>query len=220
MTKPMHDSDDLRADPIVFHVDDARRLGPMRQTFRRPVLVPMDGTKIQATKHPEVCEHHGVLHFGDHAFTHPLNARHCPYQKGQRLWVRETWFCNLFGYGKYKKDEPAKDQEATWRKETVYRSDGEFHDHFPEDYLDARWNPPQHMPRWASKWGTMVVLSVSMQRLHAMTEVDARKEGFASFTRDCKLPRFAKEWDKSFGRIAPWSDNPWTWVVEYSVAGK
>ena len=219
MTKNLVESNYPAADPIVFTVEDAMRLRPMRSTFRRPVLVPCGGSKVAADAHSNLRTHLGVVQHTDYggSLWENYGIENSPYHSGQKLWVREAWFCNQFGYGKYKEGESAKVQEDAWRKATVYRSDGEFHSHFPEDEEDARWSPPQHMPRWASKWGTMVVLSVSMQQVQSMTESDASREGFLAITRDCKVPKIAKEWDRAYGRVAQWATNPWAWVVEFDL---
>lgn len=88
----------------------------------------------------------------------------CPYgEAGDRLWVRETW-STATGNG----------------HRTVYRADLGT-DRWPPSVdvprEDAKvWKPSIHMKRSASRL-TLLVESVRVERLHAITEADAKAEG-------------------------------------------
>ncbi len=92
----------------------------------------------------------------------------CPYGAvGDRLWVRETWFCN---------DMLAGELTPVNRDDVYYRADGEAQQQFPEDGDDLRWRPSLFMPRWASRI-TLEITDVRVQRLQEISEADAIAEG-------------------------------------------
>lgn len=138
-----------------------------------------------------------------------------PYGIGTRLWVRETW--------------------ATWPEgeirirhtDTLYRADE------PRTAVQ-RWRPSIHMPRWASRI-TLEVTAVRVERLQDITEDDARAEGVTQTDgrwwdgaphavkgtpRALPTAReaYADLWDAINGKRAPWSSNPWVWVVSFRKA--
>lgn len=131
----------------------------------------------------------------------------CPYGvPGDRLWVRETWACL---------DAKARPGcRLAYRADTI---DGE------RVRVDAPWKPSIHLPRWASRI-TLEVVKVSVERLHAITEEEAVREGVdavsvAEVPRNGTLSRrddFAQIWEKINGR-GSWAKNPWVWRVEFKV---
>jgi hypothetical protein len=154
----------------------------------------------------------------------PLYVIPCPYgQRGDRLWVRETWAA----HGDY----------------VAYRADGED--------AGTRWRPSIFMPRWASRI-TLEVTGVRVERLQAITEEDARAEGvepamyaeswsaydpttegYPTFfaepeagryenvrhhpakPMETTLEAFRRLWNEINGKRAPWDSNPWVWVVSF-----
>lgn len=136
-------------------------------------------------------------------------AHLCPYgAPGDRLWVRETW-------------APADGRYSA--VPVVYRADGGAQ---PAD--DDRWRPSIFMPRWASRL-TLDVVSVRVERLHEISEGDARAEGVtlgepmpAKINGERGVVRFYEAraafaclWDAINGKRAPWLSNPWVWVVTF-----
>ena len=135
----------------------------------------------------------------------------CPYgQPGDRLWVREQ-------------------HEFLMRYKNVrclYRAD------MSEKIVEApyipkvnRGRPSIHMPRWASRI-TLEIVSVRVERLqdmhHKTNEFLAEgimlspSELFPDVNTADKLEReFIKLWDSINAKRAPWSSNPWVWVVEF-----
>lgn len=131
----------------------------------------------------------------------------CPYgAPGDRLWVRETF-----------RAAGAFAQYGTGR--VWYRADG-------VDSQVGPWRSPIHMPRWASRL-TLVVEAVRVERLHAITEEDARAEGAEPRNAGqdehgpVKTHRtgFVYGWERINGKRAPWSSNPWVWVVTFRRVG-
>jgi len=93
---------------------------------------------------------------------------------------------------------------------------------------------PLYMPKWASRM-LLRVTDVRAERLHAITEEDAEREGapkffdrFASIARDQRLTSgelaaeaphragFAVLWDEINGDRALWKTNPWVWRIAFS----
>lgn len=118
--------------------------------------------------------------------------RRCPYGvPGDRLWVRETWYCDDYtapsferarvGYvGTALSDEDIVKQ---WRKALDYRADHDCRNYeagCPCSNEDGRgsWRPSLFMPRWAARL-TLEITDVRVQRLHDLTEADAWAEGIA-----------------------------------------
>lgn len=128
----------------------------------------------------------------------------CPYgAPGDTLWVRETWRADDF-------DPPG----------TIYAAD------HPEAVEEARgiirWRPSIHMPRARARV-TLRVTSVRVERLHAITEDDARAEGIASPSVQTGphallgrplATEFGALW-RSINGAESWDANPWVWRVEF-----
>ena len=135
----------------------------------------------------------------------------CPYGKpGDRLWVRET-FCL--------RDPDHHPERGYWYAAT-------------DDVDNPRWTPSIHMPRRASRL-TLDVTEVRVERLNAINEGDAISEGIdarcdhgCSSLCGCAMcieggcptatSKFEELWDAINGKRAPWSSNPWVWVVEFT----
>jgi hypothetical protein len=124
----------------------------------------------------------------------------CPYGKvGDRLFVREAWSIA----------EKKFDPEVS---RIVYRADGV--DPLPDATGRARWRPSIHMPRAASRL-TLEVTEVRIERLHDISEEDARAEGVRPdpFRRTyTAINSFHVLWIDING-IDSWDSNPWVWRI-------
>lgn len=139
---------------------------------------------------------------------------------GDRLWVKETWHpCARIGFDvevEYRADESSKTRR--------WNGDGDM------DAMIARdaWRPSIFMPRWASRI-SLDVISVSVERLHDITEADARAEGIycdesqhnrgwhvsGDNTRhNAPTHAFRALWTAINGPES-WAENPWVWRVEF-----
>ena len=92
-----------------------------------------------------------------------------------------------------------------------YRADGDLS--HPEDGSEALWRPSIHMPRWASRI-TLKIVSVRVERVQEISRADEIAEG----TPDGMF--FDCLWDSINAKRAPWSSNPWVWVIEFRKAGE
>lgn len=153
-------------------------------------------------------------------------AWHSPYGRpGDRLWVKETHAKFHVGEGM---DRPVPECVAY---RATCADDGSF------DYVNTRgevmgltvtkWTPSIFMPRWASRV-TLEVVSVRAERLHEVDEIGALAEGIEGKAVDGVLngvpgkyitgsarDAFAEIWDAINGDRAPWTSNPWVWVIEF-----
>lgn len=126
-----------------------------------------------------------------------LSVARCGYSRGDLLWVKETW-CEYDG------------DDCRYE----YRADN-------PDPLSLKWRSPLFMPRVASRL-SLRVIDVRVQRLHDITEEDARAEGVEPRQRDgarglgrsddwSYIGPYHDRWEKLNGKRAPWATNP---VVE------
>lgn len=145
---------------------------------------------------------------------------YCPFGvPGDRLWVRETWAPNV----------PGCDAQGGYS----YRAD-----HFCFDgdgSVRIKWHPAIHMPRAASRL-TLEITDIAVERVQDITDKDAWNEGIDAldgFFDDADLcataqkhglmvedavTTFVHMWDATYAaRGLGWADNPWVWVVRFSV---
>lgn len=139
---------------------------------------------------------------------------------GGRLWVREAWALAT--------GHPGDPMVAV-----RYRSDGSIapcsapgatEKYSPMRSMSERWRPSVHMPKWAARtWGR--IESVRAERLDAITEAGAVREGFAADERLRTTARqnFLAAWCRLYGEFAgdfALINNPFVWVVSWTPMPK
>lgn len=155
-----------------------------------------------------------------------LAVRQSPYgQPGDTLWVRETWAQGVFG--------PI--WRADWTEDEFTRHTGNYPAHPAAAWLSEAqrvcgadvhkggWRPSIYMRREDSRL-TLRVEAVRVERLQEISEADARAEGVDPVRagQDADGPiktyrtGFVRGWDSINGKRAPWSSNPWVWVVTFA----
>ncbi|QVN09496.1 hypothetical protein JYG35_12750 [Pseudomonas rhodesiae] len=152
----------------------------------------------------------------------------CPYGKpGDRLWVRETWYCNHSEVQKGPYLQPADMQDLGQAREDgdlVFAADGLS----PYEQEQPTWRPSIHMPRWASRI-LLEITDVRVERLQDITEEQAKAEGVRLYTDHAELgdwwhvegiETYSADPRKSFELLwssvgGDWQANPWVWVVEF-----
>ena len=156
----------------------------------------------------------------------------CPYGgPGTKLWVRETWQC--FDAGRGGKLLPPNPRPGVCAIGYL-ASEPERVAEYGHPYTGP-WRPSIFLPRWASRF-LLEVVSVEPQRLHDITEVDAKAEGIEA--DDCPYPEttidvatgavppiprpslragFAMGWDRINRKRSPWARNDWVWAITFSV---
>lgn len=154
-----------------------------------------------------------------------------PYQPGDVLWIRETWF-----HG----DILDSNEDIVDSNITLYRADRLRED---IDYELMKWRPSIFMPKKLARI-FLKVTGVKVQRLQDMTDEEAWKEGnmvkplFCQdrncndckhatknykgwgdcYEGDCQGARhyFKSLWDSLYEKKGyGWDINPWVWVIEF-----
>lgn len=188
----------------------------------------LDGRKTQTRRIIKLWNNHSVLRGG--TFPGALDGpkygveldNHgvfvAPYQKGDTLYVRETWSELKYPDGS---------------RRYVYKASDEYP--FGEDgyIVKFRWHPSIHMPKEAARL-FLRVTDVRVERLQDITNADCVSEGAVkrpNMTKRGDLVlhsryrmEFADLWDST---IKPadrdrygWAANPWVWVISFKRCGK
>lgn len=158
-----------------------------------------------------------------------MTAYKAPYQPGDILYVRETWYKGLERY--------------------IYRADYSDTEKFYRDgkEIEMKWHPSIHMPKEASRiW--LKVTNVKVERLQEMKPVDVIKEGAYPDCWDClntygesgsqccywteeqcsQCDGVMMEWEKLWNSTIKkadldrygWNASPWVWVIEFERCEK
>lgn len=210
--------------PILFNGPMVRAILEGRKTVTRR---PVKATKAHADGFMMLDHGKGwwpYNAFGDFASDHegmeyPIA---CPYGKpGDRLWVRETWYCDHFEVqqGPYLRPADMHDLDQSREDgELVYAADSLT----PYEQEQPVWKPSIHMPRWASRI-LLEVTDVRIERLQDISRADIRAEGLqcppelasddvSPNYRDWYPAAWRELWESTGG---DWDANPWVWVVEF-----
>jgi hypothetical protein len=157
----------------------------------------------------------------DDSRTHLLK---CPYQPGDRLYVRETWY-----YESHMHELTAGEPDlpnGLYSHRYIYRASN-------PDYPvnvgvgEHGWKPSIHMPKVAARiW--LEVTNVRVERLQEIAADDAKAEGVLqpgvipsnTLIRNTEgsIPRtnFKILWDSlNAKRGYGWDSDPWVWVVSF-----
>lgn len=221
----------MKERPILFSAPMVRALLEGRKTVTRRVmnLQPDDDASVTVEAYDvSVTNQQGYQEAGAEIFgawwrDGEIGCK-CPYGgPGDRLWVRETWYCDHFEVQKGPYLQPADMHDLDQSREDgelVYAADGVA----PYEQEQPTWKPSIHMPRWASRI-LLEIIDVRIERLQDITYEDAVAEGVY---RDCSRawtateeggpchkypePAFRDLWISTGG---DWDANPWVWVVEF-----
>lgn len=213
----------MKERPIIFSASMIKALLAGKKTQTRRIITPQPFEDGDLVGHARL-----VGRFGAHVFgTCLVTMAGSPYGSvGDRLWVKETH------------------QFAQMSNETivVYRAGCEA-DSFT--YVDPssgtieqieirKWKPAIFMRRLESRI-TLAITKIRAERLHDVTEDDAKAEGvtpflerYSSFSADQRIDgdrvdekpfrtTFVCLWDEINGDRALFSSNPWVWVVEFEM---
>ena len=197
--------------PILFSAPMVRAILEGRKTQTRRIVKPQPERDLNTFgwKWWHKSLNAGHLHTTANAMVR-LMAPLCPYgQPGDRLWVREA-FAGSIAYERH--GYPLKE----WGNKLWYLADGE-----PRS---GQWTRPRasiHMPRCLSRI-TLEITEVRVERLNAMTGMDAKREGVDvppwipedGADLDWAKRTFAGVWESIHGPDS-WAANPWVWVVGF-----
>jgi hypothetical protein len=191
----------MKERPILFS-------GPM-------VRAILDGSKTQTRRVVKPQPTAGFDPYGSPMYATPAGPRiiRCPYGiPGDRLWGRETW---------------AVQHEYDAFPPSAIPASARWHYAATEDLGGLRKRPSIFLP----KRGTRILLEITdvrVQRLHEISQEDARKEGAdksltyeEAMERAAGWPRlpshrsgFKNLW-KSINGADSWNANPWVWAITF-----
>lgn len=180
----------MKERPIIFSAPMVRAILEGRKTqTRRVAKIPLDAK--DAFFDDECDSHCWSMEENGMDDPHAKMLRNPYGERGDRLWVKETWRVRGGKEYEYQKHQPS----------VVYRADvGEFD--------IEEWRPSIFMPRWASRI-TLEIEHDRVERLHDITEDDAQAEGCDPFRVAYKIL-----WNSINGH-GSWHLNPWVWVIEF-----
>lgn len=175
---------------------------------------------------------------------------HCPYGlPGDRLWVKEEHY----RYGHWEEANGHRRRTRTGRQRWRFVADtDEVLYAAPAEFRKGRHHKDPHTPAWHKRLARFMprvlvrhaleITEVRVQRLHEISDDDARAEGVEPYTpphghispdqrvpgpgfERCRLgdqPHrlpFADLWNRINGELgAPWDTNPWVWAISFRLA--
>lgn len=144
---------------------------------------------------------------------------------GDRLWVRETWAAEPGALLRIGRNKPAP--HVLFRADLPPGADEALSPGGPRDPshgvdFGGRWQPSLHLPRALCRL-VLEVVSVRIERLHNITEDDARAEGLdAPASPDSPLWIPGRPWASAYAELweringtGSWSLNPHVWRVAF-----
>ena len=205
------------AKPILFNTEMVRAILDGRKTMTRQVIKPQPQGHFEVSENP--------IYIYDTDFSQGKIMP--PYQTGDILYVRETWYltdCLGLQNGYIYKASVDERQLRILEKTTG---------------IIPKWYPSIHMPKEVARI-FLKVTDVRVERLQDMTEDDAIKEGFVedSIENDdtninfmCSVDclqgtakgKFAFLWNKTIKKqdmkMYGWDADPLVWTIEFERVG-
>lgn len=135
---------------------------------------------------------------------------HAPYQRGQVMWVRETW-CPCATINGWLDDVSLYGYKADYDRVVPWK-----------------WKPSIHMPRAAARI-FLRVTDVRAERVQDITHAGVLAEGvpqcpgwkFEISECDCTTVTFINLWNSlNAKRGFDWYSNPWVWVYSFERVDK
>ena len=215
--------------PILFNTEMVRAILDGKKTCTRRIVkgairvVAMWGYTMFTPKRCVSCR-------GVHADEYGEKFFRLPYQRGDILYVRETW-CR---YGKLDDFDHVIDGTEKY----YYLADGANPTPYNcflvqrngyDEYKDTPvWHPSIHMPKEAARiW--LEVTDVRVERLQNIDGKGCVKEGIEEEPLKYVGDEFVKGmfhdlWDSAIKKSDldryGWDANPWVWVIEFERCGK
>lgn len=205
--------------PILFNGEMVRAILEGRKTVTRRIIKQ---DKINAVMNSPVRKENPKI--PDFNFINCLVD--APYQRGDILYVRETW-------------------NGDWCDHYIYRADG-GNAKTAGYSQEPKWRPSIHMPKKAARiW--LKVTDVRVERLQDISVPDMIKEGVRAFgcepclelnerckpqtsedgfcgAEDQAEDMFSDLWDSTTKKFDlakyGWDANPWVWVIEFERCEK
>jgi hypothetical protein len=208
----------MKEHPLICRASVVRAILEGRQTQDRRPVKPQPKTEGLSGVYADLYNYGPEWAFWlpDNRMTEDRTWK-APWQAGDHLWVRETWWDIP--------DPTLKDLREgadTWPNVAYPATD--------ENPLYTEWGwrkrPSIHMPRWASRI-TLEVTGVRVEKVQDITEKGAKKEGITPFIKspcepgDCWTDgkyrtAFEYLWNQIYGWSPnAWERNDWVWVTDF-----
>jgi len=195
--------------PIIFSTDMVRAILEGRKTQTRRPIKPQPENN-SPVYWDEDCQCWKQDYIDDYAYAggppiYVADSFDCPFKKGMRLWVRESFLPKGIGI-------------AEKMFGCLYKANGD------KTPYGKPWRSPIYMPRWASRI-TLKITDIRVERVQGVQVRDIQAEGItASLMQDQTdmadqlRDKFKELWNsinikKGFG----WDENPWVWVLEFKT---
>ncbi len=217
--------------PILFNTEMVEAILKGQKTESRRVMKPQPGKNVTRLFPLEGKQWKG--YFGSREEGACMKPK---YQKGDVLYIRETW---AHGYIDYSDNgcsrerwfEPSRESDGEFLKgisSYFYRANMSQQD---QEELHMLWKPAIHMPKEAARI-FLKVTDVRAERLQNMGIYDALQEGVPVSREELNrmnllnqwegpevMAEFRKLWDSTIQKEARekfgWDGNPWVWVYEF-----
>jgi len=208
--------------PIFFNTKMIQAILDGRKIMtRRTVKNIPEGTHRVEQIGESLFEAHWGIH-GNSMFLDGATEIKCPYQPGDRLWVRETWQCIKYDSMDGDLSYGVEFKDGT-RKHFEFDDNERFHQ-FGKYAFKEGWQQSIHMPKEAARiW--LEVTNVRVERLQEILCNDMRREGcipttvtggqYQQWHRDYWIPLWDSTIKKQNISRYGWTANPWVWVIEF-----
>lgn len=198
--------------PFLFNTEMVRAILEDRKTVTRRAIKPQPDSDYEAVKgmyrdgKGKLC---AVFHSSE-----DIKSVYPNCERGDILWVRETWQAKRGGGYLYKAD-------TIGSFDLFITPDGRVVNYIP-------WRPSIHMPKEAARI-FLRVTGLRVERLRDVTDHEAEKEGVLKVREHeykgqkhlFYAPRaaFHEIWDSTvdpyYLGLFGWEANPWVWVIEF-----
>ncbi len=232
----MADRPMLFSGPLVRAIREGRKTETRRPMKPQPVL-DSDGRWAWPCSSAR-----GFIHFDDPQGREQL-AAHCPIaEKGDRLWVRETWRTTPGSAAFLGVDKRVEVEYRADESKRLIESEAGHRYFWDKGHKRSGWTPSIHMPRWASRLNLRITevraeqvqditndgaLAEGIGRRSALEQVQEYKNSInaVGMTTTGLLPNpqgtaerreFTKLWKQIYGPES-WDTNAWVWVLRFEV---
>lgn len=207
------------AKPILFNTEMVRAILDDRKTVTRRVIKPKDGFYVSDYNNKSILFEHEMV-------PHCSYMKDAPYQVGDILYVRETWY-----YESHMEDLTDGEPDlpnGKYSHRYIYKASS-------TDYPvnvgvgEHRWKPSLHMPKEAAR----IFLRVTDVRVERLQEIDRLwrnydEEGMRNpKTENISIAmqeRFIKTWNSTLKKSDidrfGWQANPWVGVIKFERCEK
>lgn len=216
--------------PILFSAPMVKAILAGRKTVTRRVAKPQPPDWVTEFGYSIFTAPGMISGRGNHPEHGPAEASlKRRWEKGDRLWVRETWGLRRhYDVTDWLRDSMKDRKVAASEWALDYCADWDTHQEA------CFWRPSIFMPRWASRI-TLEVIGVTVERLQEITEEQAKAEGVTplgpSLGADQRIAgedrgrtqgthpytlAYAVLWDElNADRGFGWVTNPWVWSIGF-----